>query len=62
MLQESNDIDESKGQVQTQMDTFTAHSLLLPFCASFMPRLANAGDIDIPNLWVISTRLMSLVY
>ena len=35
-------------------DTFTAHSLLLPFCASFIPRLANTGDIDIPNLWVIS--------
>ena len=25
-------------------DTFTAHSLLLLFCASFMPRLANTGD------------------
>ena len=36
-------------------DTFTPHSLLLQFCASFMPRLANAGDMDIPNLWVIST-------
>ena len=36
-------------------DTLTAHSLLLLFCASFMPRLANTGDIDIPNLWVSST-------
>ena len=36
-------------------DTFTAHSLLFPFCASFMPRLANTGDMDIQNIWVIST-------
>ena len=26
-------------------DTFTAHTLLLPFRASFMPRLAITGDI-----------------
>ena len=36
------------------------YTLLLPFCASFMPRLANTGDIDIPNLWVISTGMQSI--
>ena len=41
-------------------DTFTAHSLLLPFCASFIPRLTNTGDIDIPNLWVVSTGMSSV--
>ena len=35
-------------------DTFTAHSLLIPFCASFIPKRANTVNIDLPNLWVFS--------
>ena len=40
--------------VFSRLKTFTAHSLLLPFCASFIPKLANTVNIDLPNLWVFS--------
>ena len=42
-------------------DTFTAHSLLLPFCASFIPKLAKTVNIDIPNLWVFSTQTNDII-